>query len=210
MMRVHKLPMRTVLILCTLVLTSCGVPEKPKDVLEASQMRAIAELAVMECYYNNVAKFKEEDVSGFLFWKKDKHFWIEYNGIVKLGIDVSKLKLEVNNTDVKIYLPAAEILDSEVDPKSLTEDAFIVEDGSAKVTAQDENTAFAVAEQNMLDTAMQDTSLINSARDRVKTLLEGYVMNLGKHLNIEYKIEWIDLPAESDSIDSLVPPIETP
>lgn len=209
-MRVHKLPMRTVLILCTLVLTSCGVPEKPKDVLEASQMRAIAELAVMECYYNNVAKFKEEDVSGFLFWKKDKHFWIEYNGVVKLGIDVSKLKLEVNNTDVKIYLPAAEILDSEVDPKSLTEDAFIVEDGSAKVTAQDENTAFAVAEQNMLDTAMQDTSLINSARDRVKTLLEGYVMNLGKHLNIEYKIEWIDLPAESDSIDSLVPPIETP
>ena len=210
MMRVHKLAMRTVLILSTLVLTSCGVPEKPKDVLEASQMRAIAELAVMECYYNNVAKFKEEDVSGFLFWKKDKHFWIEYNGIVKLGIDVSKLKLEVNNTDVKIYLPAAEILDSEVDPKSLTEDAFIVEDGSAKVTAQDENTAFAVAEQNMLDTAMQDTSLINSARDRVKTLLEGYVMNLGKHLNIEYKIEWIDLPAESDSIDSLVPPIETP
>ena len=210
MMRVHKLPMRTVLILCTLVLTSCGVPEKPKDVLEASQMRAIAELAVMECYYNNVAKFKEEDVSGFLFWKKDKHFWIEYNGIVKLGIDVSKLKLEVNNTDVKIYLPAAEILDSEVDPKSLTEDAFIVEDGSAKVTAQDENTAFAVAEQNMLDTAMQDTSLMKSARDRVKTLLEGYVMNLGKHLNIEYKIEWIDLPAESDSIDSLVPPIETP
>ncbi len=210
MMRVHKLAMRTVLILSTLVLTSCGVPEKPKDVLEVSQMRAIAELAVMECYYNNVAKFEEEDVSGFLFWKKDKRFWIEYNGVVELGIDASNLKIEVNNTDVKIYLPAAKILDYEVDPKSLTEEAFIVEDGSAKVTAQDESIAFAEAEQNMIDTAMQDTSLMKSARDRVKMLLEGYVMNLGKHLNIEYKIEWIDLPAESDSIDSIVPPVETP
>lgn len=209
-MRVHKLAMRTVLILSTLVLTSCGVPEKPKDVLEVSQMRAIAELAVMECYYNNVAKFEEEDVSGFLFWKKDKRFWIEYNGVVELGIDASNLKIEVNNTDVKIYLPAAKILDYEVDPKSLTEEAFIVEDGSAKVTAQDESIAFAEAEQNMIDTAMQDTSLMKSARDRVKMLLEGYVMNLGKHLNIEYKIEWIDLPAESDSIDSIVPPVETP
>lgn len=210
MMRVHKLAKRTVLILCTLVLTSCGVPEKSKDVLEASQMRAIAQLAVMECYYNNVAKFEEEDASGFLFWKKDKRFWIEYNGVVELGIDASNLKIEVNNTDVKIYLPAAKILDYEVDPKSLTEDAFIVEDGSAKVTAQDESIAFAEAEQNMLDTAMQDTSLMKSARDRVKMLLEGYVLNLGKHLNIEYKIEWIDLPAESDSIDSIVPPVETP
>lgn len=69
-MRVHKFAKRTVLILCTIVLTSCGVSEKPKDVLEISQMRVIAELAVMECYYNNVAKYKKEDVSGFLFWKK--------------------------------------------------------------------------------------------------------------------------------------------
>lgn len=173
-------------------------------------MRAIAELAVMECYYNNVAKYKKEDVSGFLFWKKDKHFWIEYNGVVNLGIDASRLKLEVEDTVVIIYLPDAKVLSYKVDQNSLTEDAFIVEDGSAKVTAQDEKTAFAEAQKNMLDTAIQDTSLINSARDRVKMLLEGYVMNLGKHLNIEYKIEWIDLPAESDSIDSIVPPVETP
>lgn len=210
MMRVHKLAKRAVLILSTIVLASCGMPEKPKDVLEISQMRAIAELAVMECYYNNVAKFKEEDASGFLFWKKDKRFWIEYNGVVNLGIDASKLKMEVKDADVKIHLPDAKVLSYKVDPNSLTEDAFIVEDGSAKVTVQDENTAFAEAQKNMLNTAMQDTLLMNSARDRVKMLLEGYVMNLGKHLNIDYEIEWVDLPEEIDSIDSTDPAVETP
>lgn len=209
-MRVHKLAKRAVLILSTIVLASCGMPEKPKDVLEISQMRAIAELAVMECYYNNVAKFKEEDASGFLFWKKDKRFWIEYNGVVNLGIDASKLKMEVKDDDVKIHLPDAKVLSYKVDPNSLTEDAFIVEDGSAKVTVQDENTAFAEAQKNMLNTAMQDTLLMNSARDRVKMLLEGYVMNLGKHLNIDYEIEWVDLPEEIDSIDSTDPAVETP
>jgi len=40
-------------------------------------MKTIANLAVMDVYYHNVAKFKEEDVKGVLLWKKDKHFWVE-------------------------------------------------------------------------------------------------------------------------------------
>lgn len=209
-MIIHKLAKKIVVILSALILTACGASEKSKDVLELSQMKAIAELAVMECYYNNVAKFKEEEASGFLFWKKDKHFWIEYNGVVSLGIDASKLEMEVEDTVVKIHLPETKVLSYKVDPNSLTEEAFVVEDDSAKITAEDERIALTEAQKNMLDTATRDTALMNSARTRVKKLLEGYVQNLGDHLNIEYKIEWIDIIEDNSSTDEITPPAETP
>lgn len=68
-------------------MASCGTgkPKTPDMEPEVSRMKAICELAVMDCYYHNVAKFKEEDAEGFLFWQKDKQFWIEYSGVVTLG-----------------------------------------------------------------------------------------------------------------------------
>ena len=43
------------------------------DEPKVSQMKAICELSVMDCYYHNVAKYFEEDASGALLWKKDKN-----------------------------------------------------------------------------------------------------------------------------------------
>ena len=83
-----------VLILIAVILftmISCGQKAEPVNMEpKVSQMKSICELAVMECYYHNVAKFKEENVEGILWWQKDKHFWIEYSGVVKLGIGVSE------------------------------------------------------------------------------------------------------------------------
>ena len=65
--------------------TACGQKEEAPTVeLDVTEMRAICELSTMDCYYHNVAKYFEEDAQkGFLgIGKKDKHFWIEYSGIV--------------------------------------------------------------------------------------------------------------------------------
>ena len=63
-------------ILLSLSVAACGGKEQELANMEpeVSQMKAICELAVMDCYYHNVAKFEEEDAEGFLFWKKDKKF----------------------------------------------------------------------------------------------------------------------------------------
>ena len=91
--------------------TACQKKEQlPKVEPQISQMRSICELAVMECYYHNVAKYQEEDAAGFLLWKKDKHFWIEYSGVVELGIDASRLSMEVSGDEVTITIPAAKVL----------------------------------------------------------------------------------------------------
>ena len=56
----------------------------------------------MQCYYHNVAKYKEENASGFWLWAKDKHFWIEYSGVVTLGIDTSQVYMEIDGDTVTI------------------------------------------------------------------------------------------------------------
>lgn len=176
-----------------LLLNACGTPKPESDLTpRVSQMKAICELSVMECYYHNVAKFYEEDAETFLFWSKDKEFWIEYGGIVKLGIDASDVAIEVDGDVVSITLPEATVLGCEVDQTTLGEDAYIVADGSAKVTADDQTEAFAAAQKDMEETAAQDTTLLTMARQRVQQLLEEYIRYLSEASGQSYTIQWQD------------------
>ena len=165
---------------------------------ETSQMKAICELAVMDCYYHNVAKFKEEDAAGILFWQKDKHFWIEYSGVVSLGIDASQVALEVDDTLVTITIPEAKVLRCQVDSNELSEDSYIVAKDSARISAEDEVAAFAQAQADLEETAASDTALLSSAQQRAQDLLEEYVQNIGEAVGKDYTIQWVYL----DSADS--------
>ena len=50
------------------ICTACQNPVEEKIDVEPqlSQIRSICELATMECYYHNVAKFYEKDAAGIL------------------------------------------------------------------------------------------------------------------------------------------------
>lgn len=180
------------IVLLMFSLTSCY--EEPVEVVnikpQVSDMKSICELAVMECYYHNVAKFKEEDASGILLWKKDKHFWIEYSGIVKVGIDTSLIDIVVKDTTVMINIPEAQILGEKVDEASLVRSAFVVDKDSAEISGEDEIAAFAQAQENMVQAASQDSTLLASAQKRAQKLLEEYVDNIGEAIGVEYSIQW--------------------
>ena len=135
----------------TLSLAACSDTEPAPVDMEpkTSQMKAICELAVMDCYYHNVAKYEMKDAEGFLWWTKDKNFWIEYSGVVTIGIDVSRVTVEVDGTKVTISIPAAEVLRYTVDSSSLTEDSYIVAKDSAAIEAEDEIAAFSVAQADL-------------------------------------------------------------
>lgn len=99
--------------------TACGQKEEAPTVeLDVTEMRAICELSTMDCYYHNVAKYFEKDAQkGFLgIGKKDKRFWMEYSGVVRMGIDVSLVKVEVEDMQVTITIPEAKVLKCTVTP----------------------------------------------------------------------------------------------
>lgn len=177
-------------------LSGCGKQEI-KPTLNISQMKTICELATMECYYHNVAKFKQEDTEGFWLWKKDTHFWIEYDGVITLGVDVAKIKIDVSDTKVTIWMPQAEIFDCDI--SDLDKENWIIAKNSAKITADDENKAITEAQAHMRESAENNTALLNSAQERAKELLEQYIKNIGNLAGVEYTIKWetLEEPAQS-------------
>ncbi|ESL01627.1 hypothetical protein GCWU000282_03188 [Catonella morbi ATCC 51271] len=161
--------------------------------LETSQMKSICELAVMECYYHNVAKYKEENATGILWWEKDRHFWMEYAGVVTIGVDTSLMNIEVKDENVTITIPPAKVLGCKVDETTLTEDSFIVAQNSAKVEAEHQTEAFKSAKDKLESEAKSNFTLLAAAQQRVQKLLEDYVTNIGNSVGKTYKIKWIYL-----------------
>ena len=82
---------------------------------DLAQIRSICDLATLECYYHNVAKSTKEKGSGLAhLGEKERKFWIEYTGVVKIGIEMSDVKMDVNGTSVQITIPGAKIFQPEV------------------------------------------------------------------------------------------------
>lgn len=188
------------LVLVVVSCSSCSNEQQRTIAMEpqVSEMKSICELATMDCYYHNVARYKEEDAAGFLFWKKDKHFWIEYAGIVTIGIDASLVDIEVADEQVTITMPPAKVLGCKVDENTLSEDSFIIDKKSADIDARDQTEVFKAAQNNMEKSAAEDSTLLSNAQRRAQKLLEDYVNNIGELIGKQYKIKWIYL--ESDEI----------
>ena len=181
--------------------TSCSKNSaQPRDIEpQIGQVKYICELAVMECYYHNVAKYYEKDATnGFLgIGKKDKVFWIEYSGIVKLGIDASLVNIDVNGEKITITMPEAKVLSYSFDADSA---AYYVDKDSAKVTGEDEVKALGEAQAHLLETASNDKTLLENAQARAMALVEGYISNIGNAVDKQYSITWIILDAEGNQI----------
>ena len=176
-------------------LAACAQKEEKPAELDVSQMKAICDLAVMDCYYHNVAKFKEEDAAGALWWKKDKHFWVEYDTVVTLSIDASLVEIAVDGTDVTITLPAATVQGGGIDSETFS---YIVAKGSAPIVSDDEQYALVAAKQDLMNRVKSDTALLDSAQQRAKELLTQYIENIGEEMGQEYNVTWVLLDAEGN------------
>ena len=184
----------SVILIIMMCFSSMSCAKEIKNIaLETSQMKSICELAVMECYYHNVAKYKEENATGMLLWKKDRHFWMEYAGVVTIGIDATQLSIEVEDENVTITIPPAKVLGCKVDETTLTEDSFIVAKNSAKVEAEHQTEAFKSAKDKLESEAKSNFTSLAAAQQRVQKLLEDYVTNIGNSVGKTYKIKWIYL-----------------
>lgn len=198
--RINCLMLSFILLFCT----GCGATvaeEEPKATLDESKMRSICKLATLECYYHNVAKYQEKNVSGMLWWKKDERFWVSYSGVVTLGVEASELELKTNGTNVKITLPEGKVLGSRID--DISEESFYIDPESVKPSAEDQTKACADAEEKMVEEARNDEELLDQAEQRAKDLLEHYVENIGEITNTEYTIEWNVIDNTPDSTEAV-------
>lgn len=174
--------------------SSSGATSSGNQAPNITQIRSICELATLECYYHNVAKsvkYKQEGITHL--GEKDRAFWIEYTGTVKLGIDMSRVSMDMDDNKVTITIPEAEVLEVSVDDSSYNEDSYIMsQDGwnKNKITAEDATEAIKAAKENMKQTAMENSSLLLNAQERAKKLIENYLVRIGDAVGVKYDIDW--------------------
>lgn len=69
---------------------------------------------------------------------------------------MSKVQMEIKESDIEITLPEAEVLDISIDKKTLNEDSYITSQNSwnkNKITAEDQTEAIEKAQEEMRKTA---------------------------------------------------------
>lgn len=186
----------TCVILITLLsincLFGCGSQKQKPDF---SSIKSVCELSTLKCYYHNVATY-EKNAHGLLkvFGSGYKKIWIEYSGIVNLGIDIIKVDISEPDTNnvITIKIPDAEVQSTSLDKSTLSEP--LTDKGVfTKITTEEKTEALSSAQQNMKETAQKDTSLLAQAKEHAKLILQGYINNLGEEFNEEYTIKWVDV-----------------
>lgn len=179
------------------VLFVLGKKQKEEPVIvEFSAVDRICELATLRCYYHNVAEYEKEPDGLFkygLFQYGYKKLWMEYDGIVEIGIDVNKV--QVNQPDengvVRIFVPEARVINVEADENSMSNPIWDTGEFTT-ITSEEKAKAFSAAQTTMRENAKNDDSKLAQARGNAKTLLKQYVIRVGEQIGQQYTVEWVN------------------
>ena len=173
---------------CCFTLFSC---KNEKEVsLDSSDLQNMCRFAVLECYYHNTAKMKK---SGFL---SNNQLWMDYSAKIKVGIDASKMEIDVKDNVVTIRLPLPEPFGT----PNIIEDSFsyFSSEANGKTNIGIDNVLKAKdeANKNMLEELQKNTSIKMTAETRVKKILTNYIDQIGELSGKKFEIKWERLASE--------------
>ncbi len=171
------------------LLSSC---KKNTKTITIDSIKNICEMAVLECYYHNIAK-THKDADGV--FASDSTMWIDYTSTVKVGFDVSKIHITINDNIVKIGLPEAKALEEpKIDENSIT--TVTSKKAAEKISIEKRLSAIEEAKKAIKDELNQNTSLKKMAENRLKRILKNYIEQIGVFSGITYEIEWESIEEE--------------
>jgi len=127
----------------------------------------IADLSTAEMVYTNLYTVTE----GKIPFLTQKGFSMVYTATIRAGIDISRVKAEVDEKEVTVTLPAAEIQMLKVDPETIQfydeKHALFNWDKKTDVT-----TAITLAENDVKEKANTD-GILKQASQRAEAIVEG-------------------------------------
>ncbi len=191
-----KLALLLLCVILVLTYTGCSAQSAYNAQPDITQIRSICNLATLECYYHNVAKSTKTVGSDISDWfKEDREFWIEYTGVAKIGIDMSKVSMEIVDNTVTVHMPEAKLLSVDILERDLDEGSYIANSDSwinpNKITAEDQTAAINDAQNKMASAVKENSALLLNARIRAEKLIENYIIQIGELTNVSYRIKWV-------------------
>ena len=151
------------------------------------QLQEIEELATMSYNYTKVGKFSDNlKFNGWDIPLTQKSFLITYNGKLKAGIKMDKIKTSIENNTIVISIPEIEILSNEIDENSIE-----VYDETKNVfnpISISDYTAFAKKQKETVAEEAIENGLLSEAATKTQSTIKKY-LNAIPGISDSYEIE---------------------
>lgn len=181
---------KIILLLCALVVAlGCFIggayfgEKRVENTLDSATIEAsmaeIQELATMEYAYTNMGKFEStKEINGIKIPFTTSKIIITYDGVIKAGYDLSKVKTAVNGNEVIITLPEVEVLSHTIDYDSLQ-----IMDEQYSIFNQFEVTdynGFYAEQSKLMEEKAISKGLFEKAEANGKVMIESLIAGLSK------------------------------
>lgn len=162
------------------------------------QLNRIDELATVKYLYTDMGKYESKKTIGSMNIPfTTSSFIITYDGIIKAGIDLQKIQLEVKDKTIYIKLPNSKILSHEV-----KEDSIVVYDEKNSIfnglSVEDVMSFQSEQKVKMEERAIQNgifEDAMKNAKDILRSLYEPFVKNATYEEG--YRIEFMTANSET-------------
>ena len=145
--------------------------------LLGQQLSSIRELSTVEYHYTNMGKF--ENQVDFYGWKvpfTTKSFIVAYDGLIKAGVDLSDVEIQVQGEKISISLPAPVILSHEIDEESI--EVFDQTHNIFNPIEITDYTGFTADQKSALENKAIENGLLTAAAQRAEEAVEGLLSAL--------------------------------
>lgn len=142
--------------------------------LLGQRLSAIQELATQEYHYTNMGRFQNQ--LDFYGWKvpfTTKSFIVAYDGVIKAGVDLSELTVEVSGKTISVTLPEGKILSHDIDEDSL--EVFDETKNIFNPIQIEDYTGFTADQKASMEERAISEGLLTAASERARTVVEEFI-----------------------------------
>lgn len=156
---------------------SVSVTPKIVEDIISSQTKEVSELVSAEYLFTNADRFSDsQQIKSWNIPLTEKSFTIRYDGVIKAGIDLAKIKVEVNDITktISLTVPRADFISYEIDNDSVE----ILDEKSNlfnKLTLKDK-ISFDVAVEAKIKERALDNGLLDKAQSNAENVLIGMLL----------------------------------
>lgn len=179
-----------------LILTGCGSTKNELTTENLKKLELTGNLITYQAYYHNVIEYDKSKDSGILhILDINRQAFIEYNGTIKMGINLSKVKINIDGNKVKVFIPKATVFgEPDIDDEDFNEKKFIADReqffNTNKLNSNDSANALIEGQKNLKNIASNDKDLLSKAQKRAKVLIEEKITQLYNLKNKNFNIDW--------------------
>ena len=187
------------LVMVIFFISGCNNSKNELTTENIKKLELTGNLVTYQAYYHNVIEYDKPVGAGIThLLEKERKLFAEYTGTIKLGINLSKVKIEMKKNSINVFIPKAKIIgEPNVNKDDFDANNFIESKdswiNSNPITADDSASAFDKAQKEMKEIAMNDEELLSQTQQRAKILIEEKIIQFSglnrKDLNIMWEYE---------------------